>query len=192
MQSPLQTSPHELSSAQTEEARRRVRRVFSFLRAFAERRAPTITTLSQVGRKLRLADLPDHPSIRLGAVSLKPTSARTSAHEDDEDARSAEPLLRVRRPTLTKAPAPPEVLSDWVQKGWERPDGKIAVWGVRNRRTRGGKLVADRFGDEVARTRALSAWTRTWKQWSEVERPARAAMRVFETLYALHADIERE
>ncbi|HEY0705812.1 MAG TPA: AAA domain-containing protein [Polyangia bacterium] len=182
------------TSTQSEEARRRVRRVFSFLRAFAERRAPTITTLAQVARKLRLADLPDHPSIRLGAVSLKPTSGKGAGvtNDEDDDARSAEPLLRVRRPLLTKAPAPPDVLSDWVQKGWERPDGKIAVWGVRNRRTRGGKLVADRFGDEVARTRALSAWTRTWKQWSEVERPARAAMRVFETLYALHADIERE
>jgi very-short-patch-repair endonuclease len=192
-QDPSQDPTQDPATAQSEEARRRVRRVFSFLRAFAERRAPTITTLAQVGRKLRLADLPDHPSIRLGAVSLKPTITRTGvAPDDDDDARSAEPLLRVRRPILTKAPAPPEVLSDWVQKGWERPDGKIAVWGVRNRRTRGGKLVADRFGDEVARTRALSTWTRTWKQWSEVERPARAAMRVFETLYALHADIERE
>jgi very-short-patch-repair endonuclease len=188
-----------VESADSEEARRRVRRVFGFLRAFSERRAPTARTLAEVSRKLRLADLPNHPTVKLGAVSLRPipigtaaSKLQTQAGDDDDDPRAAEPLLRVRRPVLTKAPPPPEALGDWIQKGWERPDGKIAVWSVRNRRTRGAKLVAERFADEPAPARALTSWTRVWKSWAESERPAREAMRVFETLYALHGDIERE
>jgi superfamily I DNA/RNA helicase len=172
--------------------------VFAFLRAFAERREPNVRSLAEVPRKLRLRDLPKHPSIKVGAVTLR--GERTAAGSrslttsifDEEDGRLNEPLLRVRRPTLTKAPSPPDLLADWVAKGWERPDGKVAVWNMRTRRARGAKLGPERFADDPNRTRAFAAWTRTWNRWAEEERPAREAMRVFEALYALHSDIERE
>jgi very-short-patch-repair endonuclease len=180
-------------------ARRRVRRIFAFLRAFAQRRAPDVRAIGDVPRRLRLRDLPEHSAVRIGSVSLRAHGATTSSGrpgsgqaDDDEDGRNAEPLLRIRRPTLTKAPSPPDSVADWVLKGWEKPEGKVAVWNLRNRRGRGGRIVGERFADEPSRTRALAAWSRIWSAWSEVERPAREAMRIFETLYALHGDIERQ
>jgi hypothetical protein len=166
--------------------------VFAFLKAFAERRAANVRTLDEVPRKLRLKALPDHPAIKIGSVTLKPGGARSRDTEDEEEARAAEPLIRVRRPTLTKAPAPPELVAEWVLRGWERPDGKVAVLELRNRRTRDGKIIEERFESDPARPRALQAWSRLWKQWSASEKPAREAMRVFETLYALHGAVERE
>ena len=53
------------------EGRRRIRQVFAFLKAFAERRAPNVRTLDEVPRKLRLKQLPDHPAIKIGAVTLR-------------------------------------------------------------------------------------------------------------------------
>jgi very-short-patch-repair endonuclease len=158
-----------------------VRQVFSYLRAFAEGRAPVVRTLADVPDKLRLRDLPDDPSIRLGVVTL------------GSGASTAEPLLRVRRPTLEPAPRPPENLLGWVMHGWEEPDGRLAVWQVRRRVTRPGQPPeAEGFADDPRRPAALTEWSRAWKQWSAAERPARHAMRVFEQLYALHADVERQ
>jgi very-short-patch-repair endonuclease len=158
-----------------------VRQVFSYLRAFAEGRAPVVRTLADVPDKLRLRDLPDHPSIRLGVVTLGAGSS------------TAEPLLRVRRPTLAPAPAPPECLMGWVMHGWEEPDGRLAVWQVRRQVARPGEAPqAQGFADDPRRPAALTEWSRAWKQWSAAERPARQAMRVFEQLYALHADVERQ
>jgi very-short-patch-repair endonuclease len=174
------------------QGRRRIKQVFAFLKAFAERRAADVRTLDEVPRKLRLKQLPDHPAIKIGAVTLKPGGGRSRDEIDEEEARSAEPLIRVRRPTLTKAPPPPELVAEWVLRGWERPDGKIAVLELRNRRTRDGKISEERFESDPARPRALQAWSRLWKQWSASEKPAREAMRVFETLYALHGAVERE
>jgi very-short-patch-repair endonuclease len=176
-----------------EEGRRRVRRVFAFLRAFAVRRAPDVRTLAEVSRKVRLRELPEHPAIKVGSVTLR-GSGRTSAAaaaEEEDDARGAEPLLRVRRPTFTRPPPPPAVIAEWLLRGWDKPDGKVAVWNLRHRR-RAGKLTAERFAEDAARPRALAAWSRVWNQWAEAERPAREAMAVFETLYALHSDIGRE
>jgi very-short-patch-repair endonuclease len=171
--------------------------VFAFLRAFAERRTPDVRTLGEVSRKLRLRELPDHPAIKIGTVTLRATGTGTrasaaAAADEEEEARGAEPLLRVRRPTFTKPPAPPTVIAEWVLKGWEKPDGKVAVWNLRHRRGRGGRLTAERFAEDAARPRALGAWSRAWNGWAEAERPAREAMRVFEMLYALHGDIGRE
>jgi very-short-patch-repair endonuclease len=182
-------------SVRDDEGRRRVRRVFAFLRAFAERRMPNTRAIGDISRKLRLRDLPQHPTIRIGSVSLR-GGGRGHGHghgdDEEEDTRSTEPLLRIRRPTLTRAPTPPDNVADWVLKGWDKPDGKVAVWNIRNRRGRGGKLTAERFADDPTRTKSLASWSRVWNQWAEAEKPAREAMRVFETLYALHGDIERQ
>jgi hypothetical protein len=151
-----------------DEGRLRVRQVFSFLRSFAAGRAGATLTLAGALHRLRLADLPDHPAIE-----------RT-------------PLLRVRRPELTPAPPPPEVLAGWVLRGWERPDGKVTVWQARRRPAGGAALASEAFADDPARPAALEAWSGAWRAWAAAERPNREAMRVFEQLYALHADIERQ
>jgi very-short-patch-repair endonuclease len=173
----------EPGASQSGDAERRVRQVFSYLRAFAAGRAPIVRTLEEVAHKLCLRDWPEHPSIQQGVVALGGTGPGAAA----------EPLLRVRRPELTPAPPPPEALAGWLMHGWEEPDGRVAVWQVRRRMVRpGASLQPEGFADDPARPRVLTEWGRAWKQWAVAERPARQAMRVFEQLYALHADVERQ
>ena len=77
-------------------------------------------------------------------------------------------------------------------KGWEEPDGRVAVWQQRRRQAAGGSLASEGFADDPARPAALTDWSRLWKQWAAEERPAQRALRAFEWLYELHNDIERQ
>jgi very-short-patch-repair endonuclease len=80
---------------------------------------------------------------------------------------------------------------DWLQSGWEDPNGRIEVVRERNT-TRGFETVTVSFSDDPVRIQALEEWRPRWERWAEAERPARAAMRVFERLYELRSRIELE
>jgi very-short-patch-repair endonuclease len=164
----------------------RVKQVFRFLKAFAERNVPLKRMLSDQLWSIALADFPQHPAISIGEVRLGQAASAGEPPVDD-----AAPLIRVRRPKLTRAPVPPAALLDWVQGGWEDPNGTIQV--VRDRNVlRDREFVTIGFTDEPARVSTLNEWRAGWTRWADAERPARAAMRVFERLYELRGRIELE
>lgn len=162
----------------------RARNLFRFLKAFAERNIPVHRTLSQHAWTFVLRDLPVHPSVSLGEVLV----ADPAADAPDEE---TPPLLRVARPKLSRAPEPPPILLEHLGPGWDRADGGIQVQSVRNV-VRAGKTVIEQFEDDPARVAALAEWRTRWNVWADAERPALAAMRLFERLYELHGRIERE
>jgi very-short-patch-repair endonuclease len=63
---------------------------------------------------------------------------------------------------------------------------------VTRNRVVGGETITESLADDPARQQAFNSWKTRWEAWAEVERPALAAMRVFERLYELHGRIERE
>jgi very-short-patch-repair endonuclease len=166
----------------------RAKQVFRFLKAFAERNLPIQHRLSDQPWSMVLAELPQHPCIAIGEVQL---SDRDGAESEPDGATDAAPLLRVRRPALTRAPRPPAQLAEWLQPGWEDPDGRPEVLRSRNER-RGGDTVTVAFDAVPERTAALEQYRAAWSRWAEAERPARAAMRVFERLYELKGKIDLE
>ena len=133
---------------------------------------------------LPLRELPNHPAISVGRVQI-------SAAADAADEADAEPLIRVKRPVLTPAPRPPEQILDYVERGWEDPEGRVAVQESRNV-LRNGEPVSQRFDADPARVAALRIWQARWNAWAEGERPARQAMRTFESFYELKGRIDRE
>ena len=163
------------------QALERARNLFRFLKAFAERSTPVHRRLQQHAWTLDLRDLPSHSSVSLDNA----LSAADAA--DDEPA----PLLRVARPRLTRAPEPPALLREHLEPGWDRADAAIQVRPTRNV-VRAGETVTERFEDDSARVAALEEWRARWSTWAQAERPALAAMRLFERLYELHGRIERE
>lgn len=165
----------------------RARQLFRFLKAFAERNVPHTRVLSSQLWTLRLRELPQHPAITIGEVQLESSANPAAGVEEPHGS----PLLRVKRPKLTPAPRPPAVLIDFLEQGWERCEGAIAVRPTRNVR-REGQTVIERFDDDPARPAALEEWRAKWVAWAEAERPAVQAMRVFERLYELRGRIERE
>ena len=170
--------------SQPPDALERARQVFLFLKAFAERNVPLRRTLTEQLWSLPLRELPRHPTISVGRVQI-------ASPTDSVDESDAEPLIRVRRPVLTPAPRPPQQILDYLESGWEDPDGGVKVRDSRNV-LRGGESVQVRFDSDPTRIEARRQWEFKWTAWAEGERPARHAMRTFESLYELKGRIERE
>src|SRR5215510_343531 len=95
----------------------RAKQIFRFLRAFAERRAPTILRLSEQPWHLLLRSIPSHECVAVGDVQL-------SSGQGDPEQTSGEtsaPLIRVRRPHVSPPPTPPSALESWLEAGWDDP-----------------------------------------------------------------------
>jgi len=166
----------------------RAKQVFRFLKAFAERNLPVQRRLTDQPWSMVIAELPKHPSIVIGEVQF---SASGGGDNESDETSDATPLLRVRRPALTRAPRPPAEIADWLQPGWEDPSGRVEPVRERNELRRGETVTV--LVDQVpARVAALEQYRVAWNRWAEAERPARAAMRVFERLYKLKGKIDLE
>lgn len=163
----------------------KARQVFRFLKAFAERNVPMPLQLSSQIWHLAFQELPPHPAIEVGEVVL------TDSAETSDAEVASKPLLRVRRPSLTKCPAPPALVREWLLSGWEDPQKEIEVRASRNFLKR-GEPFTERFDVDPGRVTTLEHWKAIRLKWAEAERPARAAMRVFERLYDLRARMERD
>ncbi len=165
----------------------RARQLFRFLKDFAQRDVALPRSLSEQPWCLPLRELPRFPTISVGSVTLAAVRDIPDADASPLDA----PLLRIGRPTLTPAPPPPEVLNDFLQRGWEDPDAEVCLAPPRVR-LEGGQTIPEPLEDDPARLAALESWRSARAPWAEAERPARAAMRAFEQIYDLHARLERE
>jgi very-short-patch-repair endonuclease len=151
-------------------ARDRLLRIFQFLKALHLHRNPAVRMLRDQRWHYWLADLPDHPAVEF-------------TYGSDE----GEWLLRVRRPNSIPPPAPPADLTEWLEDGWRDPSREVEV---RPELSRGER--AERFDGDPVRPDALRQWLADRRAWASAERPARAALRLFEDLYGLYGTIERE
>ena len=164
-------------NAYLSEAHRRLGSLYGFLREFAHWRHPVDRDVEGLEFRLWLDELPEHEAIERGWL-------------DDE----ADFALCVTRPQLTRCPDPPEPLSGWLRSGWEDPRRTVDIMLERTHpaKTPEAPPEIERFDDAAARVAALRAWAADRDAWTEVERPARDAMRVFERLYELHGMLDRE
>jgi hypothetical protein len=165
----------------------RAKQLFRYLKAFAERKLPVRRRLAEQLWQMPLRELPKHPCIEVGTVTL----AAGAVQPESDDQGDQPPLLRVRRPKITPAPSPPAVIRDWVKTGWESPDGSVDIIETRDIE-QDGQVVQEAFAADVRRPPALEQWRTIWSAWARTEVPARQAMRVFERLYDLRGRIERE
>src|SRR5579862_7187466 len=109
--------------------RERITRVFQYLKALNQHRNPAIRQIEEQPWHLWLRNLPDHPKIQIGvvdesqlnAMEAKTATSTTPAQTDDDF------IIRVGRPKLTRAPHPPQIIADWLERGWEAPNGKVTV-----------------------------------------------------------------
>jgi len=152
--------------------RERIARVFRYLKALNEHRNPAKRDLSEQPWTLWFRHLPDHPSIQ----------RRFSNGQEETDF-----VLKVGRPTFAQAPQPPMPIADWLEGDWEDPEGEVAV-----SETKANGTEPLRFDAEPRRVEAYERWKTQHQNWANVERPARAAMKIFEQLYELYGRIERE
>jgi very-short-patch-repair endonuclease len=153
--------------------RERIARVFRYLKALNEHRNPAKRDLSEQPWTLWFRHLPDHPSIQ---------RRFSNGHDEEHDF-----ILKVGRPTFTQAPQPPLPVVEWLEGDWEDPEAEITV---QESKANGAEPL--RFDAEARRVEAYERWKTQHQNWAATERPARAAMKVFEQLYELYGRIERE
>jgi very-short-patch-repair endonuclease len=171
--------------------RDRLTRVFQFLEALNQHRNPAKRQIRDQLWHLWYRDLPDHSSIRRGQISSpqgnqSPTGIATGERE------SGSFVLKVRRPILTKSPDPHESVRVWLLAGWDDPFEDAAHTESHNEEGKDEQTIVVRFEEDPQRVAAFHQWKSARDEWARNERPARTAMKIFETLYGLYGRVERE
>jgi very-short-patch-repair endonuclease len=170
-------------------AREKLTRVFRYLEALNQHRNPAKRQIHEQPWSLPLRDLPEHLTIQRGTG--KTSSAKTGNNPSAED-DGANYVLKVQRPRLTRPPEPPGEIAAWLEEGWDDPANAVAVEETLEESDNPAELRMAKFTDDPARTASLERWKLLREEWLKTEKPARAAMRIFETFYALYGRIDRE
>jgi very-short-patch-repair endonuclease len=172
-------------------ARDKLTRVFRYLEALNQHRNPAKRQIQEQPWSFWLRDLPEHPSIQRGAAKAGASKAKNGNSQSTEDG-GASYVLKVQRPRLTRAPEPPEEIASWLEDGWDDPANGFTVEESLEEPENGAEPRIVKFADDPARTASLERWKVLRDEWVKTERPARAAMKIFETFYALYGRIDRE
>jgi very-short-patch-repair endonuclease len=175
-------------------AREKITRVFRYLEALNQHRNPPKREIRDQLWHLWLHDLPNHLSIRQGPQKFNPSSAKSKGTDTQsaETAINASFVLRVQRPQLTRPPEPPIEIASWLEPGWDDPSNHSLVLESREESPENGGAKQTEFAADPVRLAALRRWTLLRDEWAKTEKPARAAMRIFETFYSLYGRIDRE
>ena len=174
-------------------AREKLTRVFRYLEALNQHRNPAKRQLREQPWSLWMRDLPDHSSIQRGAAKICSPKAKDKNSRAIEDTGSNY-ILKVRRPRLTRPPEPPKEISAWLEDGWDDPSNTLSLSVEETleepENSREQRIV--KFADDPARSAAWERWKLLRDDWVKNEKPARAAMKIFETFYTLYGRIDRE
>jgi very-short-patch-repair endonuclease len=170
--------------------RDKLTRVFRYLEALNQHRNPAKRQIHEQPWSLWLRALPRHPSIRRGAAKTSSPQTKNGNSQSSEDAANF--VLKVQRPRLTRAPEPPQELAAWLEHGWDDPFTDFTVKQIPEESENRSEPRTAKFTDDPARTASLERWKIVRGDWVEAEKPARAAMKIFESLYALYNRIDRE
>src|ERR1700720_1326524 len=173
-------------------ARDKLTRVFRYLDALNQHRNPAKRQIREQPWSLWLHGLPRHPTIKRGAARGNSSKTKAKENQAGESDGGGEFLLKVQRPDLTRPPEQPDEIDGWLESGWDNPSEAIAYRESQAEQDPSESPRLAKFDEDKARVAALERWKVSRDEWAESERPARAAMKVFETLYALYGRIERE
>ncbi|EKP94172.1 AAA domain-containing protein [Thermaerobacter subterraneus] len=167
------------------EVRQRALRLFKFLLEFAMVRFPYARHLDELQWKLFLNELPNHPSLNVNWWVA-------GSDDTEEGAPRSDVLVRIRRPRITRPPAPPHVLQDWIKDPYDDPFKEPQVHTEKTFQGTDGRSLVVRFESDPARQRALKNWMAEWREWAKKEQPARQAMKVYERFHELYGVRQRE
>lgn len=163
-------------------ARTRLTQLFRFLQALDQLRNPVVRDISEQPWVLWLDDLPKHSCITLERVE-EPRDV-----EAGEATISRGQILTVKRPALTECPKPPDELVPWLAPEWDAPDAPPELLALYSNPD--SRYAETTPGEEIEHL--FQAFLERHRRWAEAETPARQTMALFERLYALKSNIERE
>jgi hypothetical protein len=173
----------QVSNSQT--SRSKLIQIFRYLQALNQMRNPIQREVNSQTWKMWLHDLPNHPSIRRGVFPNALNSDGSNEGNTDDF------ILKVSRPKLVDAPAPPKEITAWLRNGWQQINGQVSVE-PSLKRGDGSYAQTIHFNDDPQRPHYLEEWKRLRERWVDAEKPAYAAYDIFDKLYALLSQLDRE
>ena len=165
----------------TDTVKRKILQLYQFLKAANQLRFRPVRVLSEQPKVVRLADMPNHPSMQL----FRPVRTEDTQVVPDT-------LIKVRRPQLTRCPAAPTSLQGWLLPNWDDPTKQALYTFSQNTTDDNGETITNHFEDEPQRVADFSAWSERRKAWVEPEMLARKAMSFFEVFYDIYSAIEKD
>jgi hypothetical protein len=126
----------------TEVGQKRLKQLFQYLQAFNQQRNPVVRQVEDQAWTLWLKNLPKHTTIRCG-------------NDTDENEQY---ILKISRPKLVSAPAPPKEIEDWLLPGWDDCFKEARVVELETEIDRDGNEVKTYFNDDPKRVRVIGAW----------------------------------
>jgi len=172
-------------------ARDKLTRVFRYLEALNQHRNPAKRQIREQPWHLALRDLPEHPSIQRGAGKAGSAKTKNGNNQSAEDG-GANHVLKVQRPRLTRPPEPPEEVVAWLGEGWDDPWNALTVEEALEESENSAQPKIVKFANDPSRIANLERWKILREEWAKTEKPARAAMKIFEAFYELYGRIDRE
>ncbi|MEO7719510.1 MAG: DUF3320 domain-containing protein [Capsulimonas sp.] len=157
----------------------RTRQLFTYLAELNQRRNPVIKSIARQPWSFWLSDLPIHPTIQRAVYDTQGDLAYNGV------------VLRVGRANKTAAPSPPDILSEWIKSKWETPEGDVSHIEKIEREV-DDETIIEWFSDVEERMAQFDEWRTRWAGWAKTEIPARAALKIFEELYGLYGQIQRD
>ncbi len=159
----------------------KVRQLYHFLKEANQLRFRPIRTLGEQPKVVKLADMPSHPSMQI----FRPVRVENTQEIPDT-------LLRIRRPTITRCPAPPELIASWLLPKWDDPS-KVAEYAEsQNVINDDDETITLFFADDEQRVSDYADWIELRNAWVTPELAARKAMRFFEVFYDIYSTIEKD
>jgi hypothetical protein len=110
--------------------RERLSRVFRFLAALNQHRNPPNRQIRDQLWSMWMADLPVHPSIRLGPLRVARDTVSDLPNQGSVNPENF--VIKVARPKLTRAPDPPPEIRSWLEPGWDDPSKALSVRASKN------------------------------------------------------------
>lgn len=159
----------------------KIRQLYQFLKEANQLRFRPVRVLSEQPKVVRLADMPSHPSMQL----FRPVRMEEAQEVPDT-------LIRVRRPQLTRCPAPPPSLQGWLLPNWDDPTKQALYMASQNTTDDDGETITTSFEDAPQRVADFRGWSEQRKAWIEPEMAARKAMSFFEVFYDIYSAIEKD
>jgi len=159
----------------------KILQLYHFLKDANELRFRPVRVLAEQPKVVRLADLPNHPTVQI----FRPLQTETTSEVP-------ETLLRVKRPMLTRSPTPPASISSWLLPNWDDPTQAATVAESQNLTDQEGQTVTVRFDDDHRRRLDFTAWSAQRNAWVEPELAARKAMTFFQLFYDIYSLVEKD
>jgi very-short-patch-repair endonuclease len=164
-----------------EDYKSKLLQVFNYAKALNEVRNPIISDIENQRWTLWLKDLPNHECIDYIDIS--------NQVENEEEANNNDYLIKVKRPILTECPVPQEELKKYIIGNWKDVDRKVELI-TEVKLENGNDTEPVQISAEVKNL--FESWNEERNQWLLIEKPARATMKVFQDLYKLYSEMDKE